>query len=554
MSLNKKLILFCLSAALSPLIIYYFSKSYHHNFLIDWGIFSLLFFTITGIFISKTSTNPLNSLFFVLEKMKEGDFSYSGKNESDLNNKKNDINLNFDKHISSVAMKVRNLVFLLEKDLEILYKSGKKLGEITKNSTNIAEEVAKTTEQLAIGANNQVNDIITCSENINEISNTSQQVNNQVKQIGKIADDFLNIALQGKQDIDSTLIMINEIKDASKLAAEQISYLGQLGSEIGEIVELITNITKQTNLLALNASIEAARAGDEGKGFAVVANEVKKLAEQSASSTHQIREIVIKVQTESKKSVDTTLNNLDKVENGVKAFNLIKENFDKIYEQSKIIDTESDKINSSISELVEKNEAMNLAISSVAAVAETNAAAAQEISASTQEHSAGTHELEKHTQSLLLMARTLNVSCSVFKTDDKPVIFFWSEKFFTGVTEIDYQHFKIVNYVNSLYQLYLKNKKHPELGKTLKELANFTIGHFGYEEKLFAKFNYPDVKQHKKEHENLLGNITKFLNAYEKHDAEIDDSLINFLTDWLNHHILEVDMKYAPFFKANGVD
>ena len=91
MSLNKKLILFCLSAALSPLIIYYFSKSYHHNFLIDWGIFSLLFFTITGIFISKTSTNPLNSLFFVLEKMKEGDFSYSGKNESDLNNKKNAI-------------------------------------------------------------------------------------------------------------------------------------------------------------------------------------------------------------------------------------------------------------------------------------------------------------------------------------------------------------------------------------------------------------------------------------------------------------------------------
>ncbi|HBG48380.1 MAG TPA: hypothetical protein DDW90_02510 [Cyanobacteria bacterium UBA9971] len=550
MSLNKKLILFCLTAGLSPLIIYFFSQSYNLNFLINWSIFALLFFTLTGIFISKTSNTPLKSLIFVLEKMREGDFSYSVKNEFALNN---DVISNFHKHLSTTAGKVRKLVCQLENDLENLYKSGKKLGEITRNSTNIAEEVAKTTEQLAIGASNQVSDIVTCSENINEISNTSQQVNQQIKQIGTIADEFLNIALQGKQDIDSTLIMINEIKDASKLAAEQISYLGQLGSEIGEIVELITNITKQTNLLALNASIEAARAGTEGKGFAVVANEVKKLAEQSASSTQQIREIVVKVQTESKKSVDTTLNNLEKVENGVKSFNLIKENFDKIYEQSKIIDKESNKINSSISELVEKNKTVNLAMSSVAAVAESNAAAAQEISASTQEHSAGTHELEKHAHSLLIMARTLNVSCSVFKTDDKPVIFFWSEKFFTGITEIDYQHFKIVNFVNKLYQLYLENKKHPELGKTLKELANFTVGHFGYEEKLFADYKYPDTKHHKNEHENLLGNVVKFLNEYEKHDAEINDSLIKFLTDWLNHHILEEDMKYAPFLKSNGV-
>ncbi|NEX46415.1 methyl-accepting chemotaxis protein [Pseudotabrizicola algicola] len=82
---------------------------------------------------------------------------------------------------------------------------------------------------------------------------------------------------------------------ARDTVAESIKAMGSMreaSDSIGQIVELIDEIARRTDLLALNAAVESARAGDAGRGFAVVANEVRKLAQQSADATLQIRNLV----------------------------------------------------------------------------------------------------------------------------------------------------------------------------------------------------------------------------------------------------------------------
>jgi methyl-accepting chemotaxis protein len=90
----------------------------------------------------------------------------------------------------------------------------------------------------------------------------------------------------------------NNANDAARIAGEAValvqdtnatvSRLGDSSRAIGDVVRVITSIAEQTNLLALNATIEAARAGEAGKGFAVVANEVKELAQETATATEDI--------------------------------------------------------------------------------------------------------------------------------------------------------------------------------------------------------------------------------------------------------------------------
>lgn len=164
-----------------------------------------------------------------------------------------------------------------------------------KNATG--ESIAKTNE-LANQARNQSQQIELTLQQIQRMVDSIKDVSNVAAQAEKVAEQSAKTAEIGGMAVDRTVQGINELRHTIADTAKMMKRLGESSQQIGKIVTSISQIASQTNLLALNATIEAARAGEQGQGFAVVAEEVRKLAERSASATEEIAEIVSTIQEE----------------------------------------------------------------------------------------------------------------------------------------------------------------------------------------------------------------------------------------------------------------
>ncbi|MDO4682886.1 MAG: methyl-accepting chemotaxis protein [Lautropia sp.] len=146
-----------------------------------------------------------------------------------------------------------------------------------------------------------------------EIRETGEAVLNMAAQIGQVsatasesaevARQSLSAASRGRDAVQNAIAGMGGIREQIQDTAKRIKRLGESSQEIGEIVELISNITEQTNVLALNAAIQAASAGEAGRGFTVVAEEVQRLAERSAEATRQISALVKAIQTDTHDAV-----------------------------------------------------------------------------------------------------------------------------------------------------------------------------------------------------------------------------------------------------------
>ncbi|MDD5056937.1 MAG: methyl-accepting chemotaxis protein [Sideroxydans sp.] len=169
--------------------------------------------------------------------------------------------------------------------------------------TKATSDAGTVTKGLLAATQKQAAEIRDAGGAVDLMARSIQEVDSSAAQSSKVARRTLEVTEQGAQAVRNSVAGMDGIREQIQETSKRIKRLGESSQEIGEIVDLISDITEQTNVLALNAAIQAASAGEAGRGFAVVAEEVQRLAERSGEATKQIGLLVKTIQGDTQDAV-----------------------------------------------------------------------------------------------------------------------------------------------------------------------------------------------------------------------------------------------------------
>jgi methyl-accepting chemotaxis protein len=366
-----------------------------------------------GRAIAKKFSDPIVDLMRFMKKAEEGDLTI--QIEPKGNNEITKLCISFNHMITNIQSLLKQTKTVVDNSLQ----DSKLLAQSTQYSVETFNQLAHSVNDIADGTTNQAINaqkgaaaMETLSEGIQQVMQRSSTIyeNNQgVRALLEEATDCIGLL---------RTTMISSAKMFANIESS-ILELGRLNKGIEDMMHLVNNISNQTNLLALNASIEAARAGEAGKGFAVVANEVRRLAEQSRSSTSQVQRTLIKIQ-ENNLSTNELIKDSNHIFNSQeKAVEKASEIFSSIIDTLKMMDTELSDINSQIGNIkVLKDETLT-EITNITSIAQESAVATEEVNALSEEHTNTIKDLSKLFNRLTDTMCALDTSIQLFKLDSR---------------------------------------------------------------------------------------------------------------------------------------
>jgi len=187
--------------------------------------------------------------------------------------------------------------------IEEFYKLVGKINNAVEQMGRATKDAEAISKGLLEAAEKQTEEISGASDAVKLMTQSIHEVDTSAAQSADVARRTLAATQQGAQAVRNTISGMDSIREQIQDTSKRIKRLGESSQEIGEIVDLISDITEQTNVLALNAAIQAASAGEAGRGFSVVAEEVQRLAERSAEATKQIGSLVKTIQGDTNNAV-----------------------------------------------------------------------------------------------------------------------------------------------------------------------------------------------------------------------------------------------------------
>lgn len=239
-------------------------------------------------------------------------------------------------------------------------------------------QLTATSQQVATSATEQSNAAADIAATVEELSVSVDHLGAQAGEASQLAEESGALASEGETIIGQTTRDIQSIASLVRDASGLMNNLEEQSNEVSNVLNVIKELAQQTNLLALNAAIEAARAGEQGRGFAVVADEVRKLAERTATSTQEIEGTIGTMRSSANSANSSMRQIVDQVSQGVDRANQTTEAIQRIAQGSKRSVSTVVEISGAIQEQGQAASNIAVKVEKIAQMSEESSVAAQE--------------------------------------------------------------------------------------------------------------------------------------------------------------------------------
>ena len=376
-------------------------------------IICILVFTGIALVVERVISVPLIQISKSLEQLATGDVTATCQAKSHIKETVSILNafrtlkgaLNTSmRSVKDSASVLNNAIVNVDgmtgNNVESVSQINMAINEVAQTSQSVAENAQTMAEKAAeLGG-----DIELLNDNVQKLFEASQTI----KSANNDATDCMNSVYAGANESVEAMTNIN-----AKIAETNSAIEG-----IGSAVQAIESIAAQTNLLSLNASIEAARAGEAGRGFAVVADEIRSLADSSAESAKEIKQIIENVIELSNGTVDISNRVFDVISKEQSDIEAAQDKFNQLSESVEASIAEID----TIRQMTDKLDAIKADLANttteLGAISEELGASAEEVAASCQTVTDACSDTQSSTAEMRNINEDMSAAIDFFKLSD----------------------------------------------------------------------------------------------------------------------------------------